>query len=342
MPPVPSTNHFAAMMGPLGMYQHAKYAKPRLEEGYCTDDNARASQLLMEWRINDPAGALSGMGRHRQRCWQFVAAAQIPDGRFRNFRSAQGEWLDNAGSEDTQARVARALTTGIIGAWREQRAQAMLNRLLPHLERLSCPRGIAEAIIALSAVPGQASAKAVLKALWSRLWHRWQQNASPDWPWPEPQLTYANALLPHGLLAGAAALNCSDKAVFAALTASVTFLVATTYRQGHFAPVGTAGWYRRGSTPARYDQQPIEAHTTLDLLYAYARLWPGRLPQTVLAAPYDWFRGRNSQGAILVDMARGACYDGLTPRGVNQNQGAESLLAYLRSELLTAREQFTP
>ena len=35
----------------------------------------------------------------------------------------------------------------------------------------------------------------------------------------------------------------------------------------------------------------------------------------------------------LADIERGACFDGLQPDGVNQNQGAESTLAYLWTEL---------
>ncbi len=39
--------HFGAMMGPQGLYQHATIRTPLLSEGYCTDDNARAIQMLV-------------------------------------------------------------------------------------------------------------------------------------------------------------------------------------------------------------------------------------------------------------------------------------------------------
>ena len=44
---------------------------------------------------------------------------------------------------------------------------------------------------------------------------------------------------------------------------------------------------------------------------------------------FDWFLGRNDLGVSLVDPVTGACYDGLQPDWVNQNQGAESALAFL-------------
>jgi hypothetical protein len=47
-----------------------------------------------------------------------------------------------------------------------------------------------------------------------------------------------------------------------------------------------------------------------------------------------WFHGKNSLREPLVDETSGACCDGLLESGVNRNQGAESTLAYLCTELL--------
>ena len=44
---------------------------------------------------------------------------------------------------------------------------------------------------------------------------------------------------------------------------------------------------------------------------------------------YAWFLGGNDLGVAVADPARGAGYDGLTPDGVNTNQGAESTLMWL-------------
>ena len=43
--------------------------------------------------------------------------------------------------------------------------------------------------------------------------------------------------------------------------------------------------------------------------------------------------------SALVDLHRGACCDGLESSGVNRNQGAESTLAYLWTELLNFEVQ---
>jgi hypothetical protein len=48
---------------------------------------------------------------------------------------------------------------------------------------------------------------------------------------------------------------------------------------------------------------------------------------------HRWFHGRNSLGQPLADRRCGASFDGLQPAGLNRNQGAESTLAYLWTEL---------
>jgi len=51
---------------------------------------------------------------------------------------------------------------------------------------------------------------------------------------------------------------------------------------------------------------------------------------------WGWFHGRNSLGIPLVNASSGGCYDGLHAAGANKNQGAESTLAYLWSQVLSA------
>jgi hypothetical protein len=44
---------------------------------------------------------------------------------------------------------------------------------------------------------------------------------------------------------------------------------------------------------------------------------------------FDWFRGHNVLGVALCDPRTGGCRDGLLEDRANENQGAESTLAYL-------------
>jgi len=46
---------------------------------------------------------------------------------------------------------------------------------------------------------------------------------------------------------------------------------------------------------------------------------------------FEWFLGRNDLGLMLYDPNTGGCRDGLHVDRANQNQGAESTLAFLLS-----------
>ncbi len=53
---------------------------------------------------------------------------------------------------------------------------------------------------------------------------------------------------------------------------------------------------------------------------------------------FNWFTGKNTEGVQIYEPATGACFDGITPQGVNLNQGAESTISYLLARL--AMEKF--
>jgi hypothetical protein len=48
---------------------------------------------------------------------------------------------------------------------------------------------------------------------------------------------------------------------------------------------------------------------------------------------FNWFLGDNDLRIPVYDTTTGGCHDGLHPQGVNENQGAESMLSWLGSLL---------
>jgi hypothetical protein len=97
---------------------------------------------------------------------------------------------------------------------------------------------------------------------------------------------------------------------------------------GHFAPIGN-GWWPRDGAKSHFDQQSIEATAMLlAAADAFAATSDTRYRMAMERA-YGWFLGANDLGVSVVDPARGAGFDGLTPSGVNSNQGAESTLMWL-------------
>jgi len=48
---------------------------------------------------------------------------------------------------------------------------------------------------------------------------------------------------------------------------------------------------------------------------------------------FEWFLGRNDLSLPIYDPTTGGCRDGLHPERANENQGAESTLAFLQALL---------
>jgi hypothetical protein len=97
---------------------------------------------------------------------------------------------------------------------------------------------------------------------------------------------------------------------------------------GHLSPIGN-GWWPRGGEKSRFDQQPIEATALLLATEVAYEVTRERRYLVALERAYAWFLGANDVGVPVADPGRGACHDGLTPGGVNANQGAESTLMWL-------------
>ena len=84
---------------------------------------------------------------------------------------------------------------------------------------------------------------------------------------------------------------------------------------------------------ARFDQQPVEAHAMVSACLA-AQSATGESRWGRQAHPaFDWFLGRNDLHLSLYDPATGGCRDGLHSDRLNQNEGAESTLAFLMALL---------
>src|SRR5690606_35099872 len=151
--------------------------------------------------------------------------------------------------------------------------------------------------------------------------------SAPNWPWFEDRLTYANAQLPHALIASAARMKRDD--LVAAKLRALEWLVDLQMADGRFAPIGTNGFAVRGAAPARFDQQPIEAATTIAACLDAAHVTADTAWLDRAGLAFDWLLGRNHLQQPLYDAATGGCRDGLHRDRVNENEGAESTLAFL-------------
>ena len=324
--PLPGFDHLTAMTEPLGLWEHALYTEPRIEHGFCTDDNARA--LIVICRQPDPSPELLDL---LQIYVSFVEAAQLPNGGFHNRRRSDGVWEDEAGSDDSQGRAIWAIgTLARLGPTAELRKTgfAMLDEQhgfeSPYLRANAfAVLGAAEALVAN---PKNESAREILQRCLAVIDKLSSDAGSGDWPWPEPRLTYDNARIPEALLAAGLVLNDS-KRIDQAL-AMLDWLVTVETRDGHFSFTPVGGW-ALGETRPGFDQQPVEATAMSDACTrAFLATGDSRWRELVLSAA-QWFFGANDVGLLIYHPDTGGSGDGLSSDSVNQNQGAESTLAGL-------------
>jgi hypothetical protein len=334
--PALNLDHLHRLTDDTGMLQHATFAVPNCSEGYTTDDNARA--LVLAVLIEQLAeSAPNGIDKLTSRYMAFLGHAFNPENnRFRNFLTYARQWTEAAGSEDSHGRALWALGT-VLGRSRNEALRGAAGRLfenaVPAVLTFSSPRAWAFALLGiqeyLDRFPGDRSAQHTLSVLANRLLELYGSNQSSEWNWFEDVLAYSNARLSQAVLL--AGRSSSDASMISAGLGTLTWLCEAQRSQNsdHFVPIGSQGFYRRGQEKARFDQQPLEAGGAVSAcLEAYRATGEARWLREAWSA-FNWFLGKNDLEIALYDPATGGCRDGLHPERVNQNQGAESTLAFL-------------
>ncbi len=332
-------DHLKALSDSTGMFQHAVFNVPNFLEGYTTDDNARSyilTALLDE--LGDAEGQTHDTGSLGSTYLAFLwNAFNDKTNRFRNFMSFERNWLETTGSEDSHGRALWALGTALGRSKLEGHrnlAGRLFSRALPATVNFTSPRAWAFALLAiheyLRRFSGDREANRVREALTSKLLGFYQHNRADDWEWFENIVTYDNAKLSHALILSGHWTHRPD--VLEAGLRSLRWLMELqTSASGCYSPIGSNGFYRRGELRAHFDQQPLEAGSMVSACLEAHRVTGDAYWVEKAGVVFEWFLGRNDLGIALYDPLTGACRDGLHTNRVNQNQGAESTLAYLLS-----------
>lgn len=326
-------DHVLRMSDSTGILQHALFSVPNFAHGYCTDDNARALMLVMLWE--DLGETSPELDRLATSYTAFLAHALHPETkRFRNFMGYDRRWLESVGSEDSHGRALWAL--GVCVGQARNRGRSLLAGLL-FSEALSVvtnlihPRTWAFALLGIHAYlrrrPGDSRVENIRGVLTERLMKRFADHTRGDWHWLADDATYDNARLPHSLIVSGHAMQ-QPALVETGLRALRWLVQIQTSTSGWFQPIGSDGFCHRDGQRAYFDQQPIEIQAMVAAcLEAFhvtgERHWIERA-HTV----FEWFLGRNDLGLMLYDAKTGGCRDALHVDRVNENQGAESTLAF--------------
>ncbi|MCZ7556067.1 MAG: glycosyltransferase family 4 protein [Bacteroidia bacterium] len=337
LPPL-KLDHLHHMTDATGMLQHAIFTVPNYSEGYTTDDNARALMVSALLEALGNSEALEMASRYLAFTWY---ALNTETGRFRNFMDFQRNWLEDGGSDDSHGRALWALGT-VLGrsntAALKSMAGHVFERALPAILETTSPRAWAFALLGIheyvQRFAGDRRAGQVREELATRLMTLYQLNRADDWMWFEPGLTYCNAALPHALiLCGQSIPNAEmTKAGLESLTWLSEIQHADTDTR-HFVPIGSNGFHTRGGERARFDQQPVEAQAMVSACLEAYRITGNTYWRKEARRAFEWFLGRNDLNLPIYDPTTGGCRDGLHPERANENQGAESTLAFLQALL---------
>ena len=313
-----------------GILQHSISNVPDRAHGYCVDDNARA--LMLTNRLNGNSATVRRLGT------TFAAFVQSSWNEerheFRNFMGFGRNWLEEVGSEDSCGRTLWALGSTVRwapSAGLRHWAQGLFDRTSSSAETFHSPRAIAFAMLGADQVlevDGRHKvAMSIVSAGADRLLELFNQSSRENWTWFEDVLAYDNCRLSEAMIRAGMRLGRYEVHECGIETLRWISNMQTVY-DGHFRPVGSSSFGRAYEQPNPFDQQPVEIWASIDAASAAYDLTgdPSWLTQATQA--YDWFSGANDRGIAVADPISGTSRDGINPRGLNLNEGAESVLAY--------------
>jgi len=320
---VPTFAHVIRLTDDTGLFEHARHATVRREHGYCTDDVARG--LVVTSREPNPSAALLRLAE----CYlAFLTHAQDADGAFHNRLGHDRRWADKPGLGDWWGRALWGLGTAAArhpAAW--IRDEAFVAFTAGAGRRSSAPRAMAFAGLGaaevLGAHPNNEDAAALLADAATAVG---VPDEDPQWPWPQPRLTYANAALAEVVIL-AGHLDGNGPLLDAGLR-MLGWLRDIQVVDGRLSVLPVKGW-QRGSPRLRHDQQPIEVAALADAAATAREVTGDPAWEIVVKQAVEWFHGDNDVGVAMWDQATSGGYDGLTLHGPNLNQGAESTLALI-------------
>ena len=328
--------HLLRMTDSTGICKHATLSVPNFSEGYGTDDNARAFVLAvsLEQLEDEPARARALAATYAK----FLLQAFNPKTkRFHNLMEFDRHWRDEQGPEDSHGRALWALGAGA-GRSPHHSFQTLCGQVfiqaLPMVADFASPRAWAFALLGIHEylrVPGGDRVVAQMRdTLTSRLLELFTKSAYSDWHWFENVLAHDNAKLAHALIVNGKAPG-HKTALECGLHTLEWLMEVQTAEDGHFRPVGTSGFYRRGGQRANYDQKPTEAQAMVSACIEAYRVTSKPVWYERAQHAFDWFLGWNDLGLELYTATTGGCGDALQVDRVEANQGAEATLAFLLS-----------
>lgn len=324
--PPPKLDHVERLTGAHGIIQFAKGDVPDLDSGFCLDDNVRLLMLAVAIRREDPHNAFAQ--RAGNVVFEFIEESSEDTPLYHNMMDEHGRFTDRFASPESIGRLIWAL--GVVMRDSDDprwiaAAHVEMQKAMCAVPALSSEHARAFAALGwVAAVEGgEKQYRPPLHAVAEAMHFEFERNATDEWQWVLPELTYDKARLPEALLRAGRVLG--EPALYASGQRALEFLASVVQPNDLFVPVGAPGWYARGGERPYYSQQPLEAVAMMD-----AWLAAGEADRAAVA--YEWYLGRNSDDLVVADLATGGCRDAIHAKGqLNPNMGAESTLAFVQA-----------
>jgi glycosyltransferase involved in cell wall biosynthesis len=326
----PGLGAVLAMSDATGIMQHSVGIVPDRLHGYCLDDNARALMLM---------NVAEGISPEQRMRWSmtyasFIQHAWNEDRRaLRNFMSFDRTWCEESGSEDSNGRAFWTLGHTVeLSPFEEMRDWAIswYDKVLPAARTMQSPRAAAFVMLGAAARLGieseHVASRELLESGADMLCRILDRARRPDWLWFEVVVGYDNPRLSQALIEAGGACDRPDWTK-AGLDTLEWIVEMQCSANGQFRPVGSESFGKAGSI-LPFDQQPLEAQAAIEACASAYRATGDSRWLAHAERAWRWFFGANDRGAVLADIASGRCRDGITPRGANENSGAESILAF--------------
>ena len=327
-PPPISIQHLQTLTDTNGIHEFAHGTIPWHENGYCAEDVSRA--LAAVTLYEQVTGKKDGRSLARVYL-TYLQKSLCGDGEMWNREGrtiasgdAYGRILWGLGcaasfqKDQTNREYAARLFESILSGWEKKLGDYPIAR--------ACAiQGLA-AFLKNNSNP--VASAALLRCAELNL-QAFRKHSDQEWKWFSETMTYDSGRLPLSLLL--AFQTTGDSRFRDAGLASLDFLVASSFdtKVARLSPVGNQGWFKKGGTPARFDQQPIDAAAIVEACVLAARLTGKSEYSQRGRTAFEWFLGNNARHAALYDSQSGGCRDGLTESGPNPNEGGESTIMYV-------------
>lgn len=351
---IPRVNlkHLFDLTDDFGIIQFAQLSSPDISSGYTVDDNARAlivccaylDQLGKTIKSLSPDKRKSEALKRIEIYLRFIEFVSDKDGLFYNYVKPdrtidhelnQKENLEDANGRTLWALAVAAATEALTEAMRET-AFSLLKRRMDHT-LMESPRAAAFFVKGLCLLlkntkeMNREDFQQQVIRYCDRLVSLYRGVSSKEWEWFESYLTYSNAVVPEALLLGHQQTGNSDFLEIGLKT--LDFLIAQTFLNGTYAPIGQDGWHQKSGERRYFDQQPEDTSAMACALSTAYSITGKQTYRQWMYEAFNWFLGDNSLKQMVYDRATGGCYDGLGESQINLNQGAESTTSYLLARL---------